>query len=71
MSYRPFLPGFQNDCPLVIAVVRLDKVSEVTILANILEVKPEDVYIGMPVQMTWIDITEDRALPQWVAKVGD
>lgn len=71
MSYRPFLPGFQNDCPLVIAVVRLDKVSEVTILANILDVKPEDVYIGMPVQMTWIDITEDRALPQWVAKVGD
>lgn len=70
ISYRPFLPGFQNDCPLVIAVVKLDDIAEVSIIANIIDFDPEKVTVGMRVQMTWVDITEDRALPQWIAREG-
>ena len=33
--------------------------------ANIINAKPEDIAIGKAVKMTWLDITEDRALPQW------
>lgn len=69
-SYRPFLPGFQNDVPLVIAVVQLDDIPEVTILANIIEYDAQQVKIGLPVAMTWVDITEDRALPQWIVREG-
>ncbi|OCA85327.1 Zn-ribbon domain-containing OB-fold protein [Pseudobacillus wudalianchiensis] len=66
ISYRPFLPGFQDDLPLVIAVVELDKAPQVKLIANVLNCNPQDVSIGMNVKMTWQDITEDRALPQWI-----
>ncbi|MGM9923079.1 MAG: Zn-ribbon domain-containing OB-fold protein [Bacillus sp. (in: firmicutes)] len=66
VSYRPFLPGFQDDLPLIIAVVELEKIPEVKLIGNVLECAPEDIAIGMPVKMVWQDITEDRALPQWI-----
>ncbi|MFJ5766360.1 Zn-ribbon domain-containing OB-fold protein [Lysinibacillus sp. NPDC093210] len=66
VSYRPFLPGFQDDLPTIIVVVQLDHLNEVKIIGNVLACPPEDVKIGMPVKMTWQDITEDRALPQWI-----
>ncbi|WP_301109310.1 OB-fold domain-containing protein [Sporosarcina sp.] len=66
ISYRPFLPGFQDDLPTVIVLAQLDDVPEVKIMGNILNCDEKAVQIGMPIQMTWIDITEDRALPQWV-----
>lgn len=65
ISYRPFLPGFQDDIPQIISIVELEKAPAVKIIGNILECKPEEVKIGMPVEMVWVDITEDRALPQW------
>ncbi len=66
VSYRPFLPGFQDDLPTIIVVVQLDKLNDVKIIGNVLACPPEEIKIGMPVKMTWQDITEDRALPQWI-----
>jgi len=66
VSYRPFLPGFQDDLPTIIVVVQLDHLPEVKIIGNVLGCSPEEIKIGMPVKMTWQDITEDRALPQWI-----
>ena len=66
VSYRPFLPGFQDDLPLVIAVVELEKAPQIKLIANVLNCNPEEVRIGMNVKMTWQDITEERALPQWI-----
>ena len=66
ISYRPFLPGFQHDLPLIIAQAQLDEAPEVKIMCNLLECNEDEVKIGMPLKMTWQDITEDRALPQWV-----
>lgn len=65
ISHRPFLPGFQDDLPTIIAQAELENVPEVKIMCNVLECKPENIQIGMPVQMIWQDISEDRALPQW------
>lgn len=65
ISYRPFLPGFMSeDCPLVIAVVKLEE-QNITIIGNILDCEPADVKIGKKVQMVWVDINEERAIPQW------
>ncbi|KAB7709036.1 hypothetical protein F9802_02595 [Bacillus aerolatus] len=66
VSYRPFLPGFQDDPPLVIATVELEKAPQVKLIANVLDCNPEEVNIGMNVKMTWQDIKEGRALPQWI-----
>ncbi|WP_042356060.1 Zn-ribbon domain-containing OB-fold protein [Bacillus rubiinfantis] len=65
VSYRPFLPGFQDDIPLITAIIELESVPNVRIIGNILDCKSEEIAIGLPVKMTWVDITEDRALPQW------
>lgn len=65
VSYRPFMFGFHEELPTIIAQVQLDKEPSVKIIANILNCKPEEVKIGMPVRMTWLDITEGRSLPQW------
>lgn len=70
VSYRPFLPGFQHDLPTVITVAALDTAPDVKIMANIIECDPADVEIGVPLKMTWVDITDDRALPQWVLARG-
>lgn len=70
ISHRPFLPGFQDDLPLIIAQAELEDVPEVKIMCNLLECKTENVHIGMPVKMTWQDITEERSLPQWIPREG-
>lgn len=66
VSYRPFLPGFQNDCPLIIAVVELEHLPQLKIIGNVLNCSPDDIQVGLPVKMIWQYITEDRAIPQWV-----
>ena len=65
ITYVPMLPGFQHDLPTIIAQVSVDQVPGIQIIANIINAKPEDIAIGKAVKMTWLDITEDRALPQW------
>lgn len=65
ITYVPMLPGFQHDLPTIIAQVSVDQVPGIQITANIINAKPEDIAIGKAVKMTWLDITEDRALPQW------
>lgn len=65
VSYRPFLPGFQDDLPLIIAQVELDNIPGVQIIGNILNCSDQEVKIGMPVEMIWIDVNEERAIPQW------
>lgn len=65
ISYRPFLPGFQDELPTIIAQAQLDEAPEVKIMCNVLNCETSDIEIGMPVQMIWEEITEERALPQW------
>lgn len=65
ITYRPFLPGFQDDLPTIIAQAQLDQLPDVKIMCNVLQCDEKDIHIGMPVQMVWQTITEDRALPQW------
>src|SRR5699024_12278003 len=55
-----------HDLPLIIAQAQLDEAPEVKIMCNLLECNADEVKIGMPLKMAWKDITEDRALPQWV-----
>jgi|SRR5699024_3925513 len=67
ITYRPFLPGFQDDLPTIIALGKLDKVPEVKIMCNVRNCSDKDIKIDMPIKMIWEDINEERALPQWSA----
>lgn len=64
-TYVPMLPGFQHDLPTIILQVAVDQVEGVQIIANLINGTVQDVAVGKKVKMTWIDIEEQRALPQW------
>jgi uncharacterized OB-fold protein len=50
--HGPTLPAFQARLPYNVIAVRLDE--GVYMVSNLLDCAPEDIRIGMPVELTWI-----------------
>lgn len=59
VAHHPKLPAF--DYPLPIGVVELAEGTR--LIADLVDVAPEDVRIGMPVELTWIDADPELSLP--------
>jgi uncharacterized OB-fold protein len=60
---RANFPGFAKDVPYVVAIVEMDEGTRFT--SNIIGCKPEDVYVDMPVEVVFEDITEEISLPKF------
>jgi uncharacterized OB-fold protein len=56
--YQPAHPGFQAEAPYAYAIVQLDE--GVRCPTNIVECKPEDVRVDMPVVAVFDDVS-----PEW------
>lgn len=56
-------PGFIEDVPYVLAVVTLDEGPNMT--TNIVQCAPEDVRIGLPVEVVFEDISDGISLPKF------
>jgi uncharacterized OB-fold protein len=54
---------FAYDLPYVLALVDLEE--GIRMMTNIVGCKPEDVRIGMDVEVAFEDITEEFTLPKW------
>ncbi len=54
-------PGFK--APYSVVLVELDE--GVRLISNMVDVKSEDIYIDMPVEVVFDNITEDLALPKF------
>jgi uncharacterized protein len=65
VNHYPQVPAF--DYPLVVVLVELEEGTRV--ISNLLDVAPEDVEIGMPVQVEFVQFDEELTLPQF-RKVG-
>jgi uncharacterized OB-fold protein len=50
-------PFFQDKVPYVVALVDLDE--GVHVMSNLVDVDPAHVYVGMPVEVTYEDVTDD------------
>lgn len=59
VNYQQWVKGQD---PYVVAIVELEEDSEVKLTTNVLRVQPEDVYIGMPVEVEFVPF-EDLFLP--------
>ncbi|MCD6638485.1 MAG: MaoC family dehydratase N-terminal domain-containing protein [Nocardioides sp.] len=59
VAHHPRHPAF--DYPLVIAVVELDEGTR--LIANLAGIEPEDVTIGMRLELDWLDADPDLTLP--------
>ena len=53
--------GFRDTLPYVMAYVELDE--GVRLLTNLVGCKPEEVKIGMPVEVTFEDATAEVSIP--------
>jgi len=65
--HRPPSPGFET--PYVVAVVELD--GECSMLTNLVGADPDEVLIGMPVHVMFLDHPDSRALPVFAPGVGE
>ncbi len=61
--YRPVTQAFADNVPYVVALVTLAEGPQM--MTNIVGCEPEKVHIGMPVQVTFDDWTEDIAIPKF------
>src|SRR4030088_2349071 len=67
IDIHPWIPGF--DPPYVIAIVEIDEQPSVRLTTNIVGCPPEDVHIGMAVQVTF-EQYEDVWVPLFSPAVG-
>ncbi|HZU78001.1 MAG TPA: Zn-ribbon domain-containing OB-fold protein [Dehalococcoidia bacterium] len=64
LSARP-APGFENEVPYAIAIVKLDEGPH--LMTNIVnaEMKPEALPAGMPVEVVFEDVNENISIPKF------
>lgn len=56
-------PAFAKDIPYNVAIVELEEGPRIH--SNIVECRNEDIYIGMPVEVVFEDVSEEIALPKF------
>jgi hypothetical protein len=60
---KPGLGRTEDDGPYAVAMVQLPE--GVRMMSNIVGCKLEDIAVGMPVQVTWLPLSDGRHLPQF------
>jgi len=63
VAFQPFHPAFFGDVPYAVVMVELEE--GVRLTANMVDCKPDDLYIGMPVEVVFDDVTEEITLPKF------
>jgi len=65
VSHRAGAPGFEDEIPYVIVLVELEEQPGLRVVGNLRQCTPGDVRVGMPVEVTFEDVTDDVSLPQF------
>jgi uncharacterized OB-fold protein len=61
--HRPIAAG--QPLPTLIAVIALHDAGGVRMISNLVGVKPEEVAIGLPVEVVWEDMSAELAIPRF------
>ncbi|MDJ0787038.1 MAG: Zn-ribbon domain-containing OB-fold protein [Myxococcota bacterium] len=61
--HRPIAAS--QELPFLIAVIALEGADGVRLISNLVEVEPDAVEIGMPVELVWEDMSADLAIPRF------
>ena len=56
-------PEWKADIPYTIGVIQLNE--GVRMVSNVIDCRPEDVRIGMKVEVVFEDVTEENTLPKF------
>ena len=68
INHQPWYPGL--DPPYVVAIVEIEEQPSVRFMTNIVGCPPEDVHIGMPVEVSFEQYAEDVWLPFFAPRTG-
>jgi len=63
VTHQNQAPGFREELPYVLAYVTLDE--GVQMLTNVVGCPPDQVKIGMPVEVTFEDVNDEIAIPRF------
>ncbi|MFM7144673.1 MAG: Zn-ribbon domain-containing OB-fold protein, partial [Alphaproteobacteria bacterium] len=63
VTWQNQMPGFREELPYVLAYVELEE--GVLLLTNVVECKPDEVRIGLPVEVVFEDVSDDVAIPRF------
>ncbi len=63
LVHRPIAGG--QELPFVIAVIALEEAGGVRIISNLVGASPDEVEIGLPVELVWEDMSADLAIPRF------
>jgi uncharacterized OB-fold protein len=61
--HRPPAAAFEKDAPYTVGLIDLDEGCR--LISNVVEVDPEDVRVGMPVEVVFEEITPEISLPRF------
>jgi uncharacterized OB-fold protein len=61
--HRPI--AAEQELPFVIAVIALEDAGGIRMISNLVDVNPEELEIGMPVELVWEDMSADLAIPRF------
>jgi uncharacterized OB-fold protein len=61
--HRPI--AADQELPWMIAVIALDDAGGVRIISNVVGAQPEDLRVGLPVELVWEDMSADLAVPRF------
>ncbi|MAE95850.1 MAG: thiolase [Deltaproteobacteria bacterium] len=61
--HRPIAAG--QELPFVVAVIALEDSGGLRMISNLVDVGPQELEIGMPVELVWEDMSADLAIPRF------
>jgi uncharacterized protein len=68
---QAFLPALADTVPYVVAAVEPDGGGGARFVSNVVDCDPEDVEIGMAVEVAWEDMAPELALPRFRPHAGN
>ena len=61
--HQPAHPAFAADVPYVLAIIEMDEAWRMD--SNVINIDPDAVRVGMPVEVVWEDVTPEFSLPKF------
>lgn len=65
IPHHPSHPAVRERVPYNVVVVELADAGRVRMVGNLLDCKPDEIAIGMAVEVVFQDVNESVTLPQW------
>ena len=59
------VPGFQDEVPYAVGLIELEEQENLRVLSNIVQTPPDQIKVGMPVEVVFDDVTDKVTLAKF------